>query len=88
MTCREVNDFLADYASGDLLPEVRSRFEAHLLECPRCVAYVRSYGEAVRLARAGSERGLPELVPDDVPEDLVAAILDSTIGRGPSGRTS
>lgn len=88
MTCREVNEFLADYASGDLLPEVRARFEAHLLECPPCVSYARSYGQAVRIARESSAGSVPDLLPDDVPEELVAAILDCTVRRPPRGRTS
>ena len=51
MTCREATGFLADYANGELLPDVRVRFEAHLLRCPTCAAYVRAYDEALRLAR-------------------------------------
>ena len=78
MTCRELTDFLADYSNGELLPEVRSRFEAHLLRCPACAAYVRSYDEAVRLARASGSILEQQLLPEDVPEELVTAILAST----------
>ena len=83
MTCRELTDFLADYSSGELLPEVRSRFETHLLRCPACAAYVRSYDEAVRLARATGSILEQQLLPEDVPEELVAAILASTRGAAP-----
>lgn len=82
MTCRDLNDFLADHASGDLVPEVRSRFEEHLLRCPTCAAYVRSYAETVRLARAAGDDLDQQLLPAPVPEELVTAILDS-IGIDP-----
>lgn len=85
MTCRELNDFLADYVSGDLLPEVRGRFEAHLLSCPACASYVRSYRDAVRLARSSGTSLEQQLLPADVPEELVAAILDSTVAGGGRG---
>jgi anti-sigma factor RsiW len=78
MTCRELNDFLVDYESGELAPEVRHRFEEHLLGCPACVAYLRSYDRALREVRSTGE-GLDELVPADVPRQLVEAILDSTV---------
>lgn len=86
MTCRELNDFLSDYRSGELLPDVRSRFEVHLLGCPACAAYVRSYAETVRLARAGRDPLEQQLLPSDVPEELIAAILDSTTGAPPAAR--
>lgn len=82
MTCRELNEFLADYSSGDLLPEVRARFEAHLLHCASCVAYVRSYTQTIRLARASGRDVERELLPEEIPEELVAAILASTIDDG------
>lgn len=78
MTCREVNDFLADYRSGELLPEVRSRFEAHLTGCAACVAYVRSYDEALRLARGSRTELAQQMMPAEVPEQLVDAILAAT----------
>jgi anti-sigma factor RsiW len=83
MTCREVSDFLGDYMDGELLPDVRSRFEAHLLLCPTCAAYVRSYAEARRLARVSGSVLEQQLLPEDVPEDLVTAILASTVGAKP-----
>ncbi|MBY0274036.1 zf-HC2 domain-containing protein [Candidatus Binatia bacterium] len=82
MTCRELNDFLADYRSGELLPEVRSRFEAHLLRCATCAAYVRSYGETIRLARAAGDDLEQQLLPTEAPRELVDAILDS-VGSAP-----
>lgn len=74
MTCREFAEFLADYLSGDLAGPERTIFEAHLRECRDCSTYLESYEQAVRLGKASS-REPDEPVPDDVPEELVRAIL-------------
>lgn len=71
VTCEELLGFLDDYLSGELPAARRRDFEAHLAECPSCVAYLETYREAVRLARA-TRAGAEEL-----PEELVAAILAS-----------
>ena len=72
LTCRELVDFVADYLSGELAPEVRAVFDEHLAECPDCVAYLRTYEDTIRLARdaAGADP-----VPAAVPDRLVRAIL-------------
>jgi anti-sigma factor RsiW len=74
MTCREVIEFLMEYRSGTLPAEQRAAFDDHLETCPQCVAYLKSYDEAVRLGK-GALRQLDEPVSDDVPEELVQAIL-------------
>jgi anti-sigma factor RsiW len=75
LTCRELVDFLM--ALDDELPDPERRaFDAHLAVCEDCVSYLRSYEATVRLERRAFEA--PEApVPDDVPEELVAAILAS-----------
>jgi anti-sigma factor RsiW len=75
MTCRELVEFLMDYLEGGLDAGVRQRFEGHLSACPSCETYLATYRETLRL---GSQLlcDPPEGgVPDDVPDDLVAAIL-------------
>jgi len=74
MTCRDLVDFLMDYLSGELPPLQRTAFEEHLRDCPRCIAYLKSYQETVKLGR-DAFRDRDEEVPDDVPEELVQAIL-------------
>ena len=71
LTCRELVDFVGDYLAGDLPPDVRTAFDAHLAECPECLTYLRSYADTVRLARgAGTDP-----VPPALPTSLVRAIL-------------
>jgi anti-sigma factor RsiW len=74
MICREVVEFLADYVSGELQREQRLAFEEHLEACPECVAYVEGYKETVKLGKAAFSHA-DESVPDEVPEELVQAIL-------------
>lgn len=74
MTCRELTEFLMDYASGELPAAVRAEFERHMGECPNCVTYVRTYEQTRELA-AGACRDLDRPVDGSVPEELVRAIL-------------
>jgi anti-sigma factor RsiW len=75
LTCRELAEFVMDYLDEALSAGERTVFEAHLAVCEDCIAYLRSYREAVRLGKAygqDDDRHAPEM-----PEDLVQAILAS-----------
>jgi anti-sigma factor RsiW len=74
MTCRTFIEFLTEYLEGELSPAEKAEFEAHLAECPWCVAYLQTYQETVRLGKAAlAESETP--VPPEVPEELIQAIL-------------
>jgi anti-sigma factor RsiW len=73
MTCRELVEFLEAYVSAGLAGDVRARFDAHLAECPDCVAYVRTYEQTIRLGRDAF--AAQDSLPGDVPEELVLGIL-------------
>jgi anti-sigma factor RsiW len=73
ITCREVVDFLDRYLTGELEPAAVAKFERHLSECPPCVAYMHTY-EAASVVGKAVLAGAGE-VPEDVPEDLVQAIV-------------
>jgi anti-sigma factor RsiW len=75
ISCREVLDFLGAYLDGELPEVVRSNFEHHLTRCPECVHYLESYRETVRLGQLAYDVDGP--VPEEVPEELVEAILTS-----------
>ena len=74
MTCRELVDFLMAYLDGELGADRRGLFEEHLRECPACREYLRTYVDTVRLGRAVFTHS-DDAVPEDVPEDLVRAVL-------------
>lgn len=74
MTCRELIEFLDRFVAGEIDEAQRSEFDRHLALCPPCVAYVETYREASRLARATLSE--PEsVVPDAVPDELIAAVI-------------
>ena len=73
LPCTEIIGFLADYLDGELTPERKSEFDRHLAVCPSCVAYLETYRETIRMAKAAEE-----LPVDEVPEDLIKAILAVT----------
>jgi len=82
VTCKDFASFILDYLENELDGTTRATFEYHLSVCPNCVRYLAHYRATVAAGRdAFHERS--GSVPDDVPEDLVRAILAS---RGRSER--
>jgi anti-sigma factor RsiW len=76
VTCREFAEFIMDYLTGELGADVRAIFERHLSRCPACHEYLAQYEQTVRAGRLAFGH-LDEVVPAEVPEDLVRAILAS-----------
>ena len=76
MTCKEVADFIVDYVAGELSPEVREVFDAHLRVCPNCREYLALYGTTMALERTAFDNA-NDAVDTGIPEELVAAILAS-----------
>jgi len=75
LSCRDLIEFLARYLDGELPPDERARFDAHLAACPYCVDYLASYRETIRLGREACEPDAGP--PEDLPPELVDAILAS-----------
>jgi anti-sigma factor RsiW len=76
MTCKYFIEFLHQYVE-DTLPEAeRARFEEHLSLCRSCVAYLSNYRDTMGLAKLVF-RDPEGPIPQDVPEELVAAILSA-----------
>ena len=71
LTCRGFVEFLSAYLESNLAPEERATFEAHLAECPDCVRYLRTYEDAVVLAKGAFDPSDP--VPDKLVQAIVAA---------------
>jgi anti-sigma factor RsiW len=73
LTCGEFVEFLDDYLAGALGPQRLASFNEHLAACPSCVGYMKTYRETIRLGKSALAASEP--VPDEVPEELVRAIL-------------
>ncbi|MFP5247193.1 MAG: anti-sigma factor family protein [Thermoanaerobaculia bacterium] len=75
-TCKELIEFLDEYVSGELPPERRDAFDRHLEKCPSCRAYLASYRETIRAAKAA------HAVPiEDIPAEVLTTILATVTDR-------
>lgn len=74
LTCRDFIAFIADYLAGELLHVAREAFEYHLTDCPDCERYLHSYQRSITLSRTAF-LDLDGPVPNEVPEELIQAIL-------------
>jgi len=74
ITCSEFESFILAYLEDELALRQKFVFELHLKLCRECRDYLAAYRASLQLAKGalGTEGG--HLV-DDVPEDLVKAVL-------------
>ncbi len=77
MTCQEFVDFLMAYFDGELTPAQLEAFQGHMGDCPPCITYLDTYRESVELGKRALCADPEASVPEEVPEDLVAAILEA-----------
>jgi len=81
LCCRDFVEVIMAWLDGELEAGIRDRFDAHLAVCPDCVNYLESYKTTVALGKCICDPDDPAApVPDDVPEELVQAVLAA---RGP-----
>lgn len=74
INCREFEDFILAYLEGDLPDKQRFVFELHLKVCRECRDYLAAYKRTIEISKRAFEDEEAG-VPDEVPEDLVKAIL-------------
>jgi anti-sigma factor RsiW len=76
ITCKEFEDFVLQYLDGELSDRQRSIFEWHIRLCRECREYLAAYRRTLEIA--GAVLAPPDAsIPEDVPEDLIVAILDA-----------
>ena len=76
ITCREFEDFIIAYFEGGLTNRQRRLFDIHLVVCRECREYLAAYKASMEAAKQGLYDEVQEL-PEDVPEDLIAAVIAS-----------
>lgn len=76
ITCKEFEEFVLDYLDDQLPDRQKSVFEFHLRICRECRDYLAAYKHTIEIGRAVLAPS-DDPVPEDVPEDLIAAILDA-----------
>ncbi len=78
ITCAEFETFIDDYLDQTLTEAQVLTFEKHLKLCRECREYLSAYQNTISLGKSVfSERKADEPIPDDVPEDLLQAMLDA-----------
>ena len=60
LTCERVTAMIIDYVSDDMDATTTANFEAHLGNCPDCVAFLKTYRETIRETRSLRYEDLPE----------------------------
>lgn len=76
ITCREFETFIQAYHDDELPNAQKSVFEWHLRLCRECSEYLAAYRRTIELGQAVFASP-DEAVPEEVPEELVKAILDA-----------
>ena len=61
-SCRETVDLLLDYLEGRLSPEDHEALDAHFVNCPPCLAFVKAYRETPRILRESTRSAIPDEV--------------------------
>lgn len=75
ITCREFNDFIYDYVDKTLSEKQTVLFERHMRICPMCRNFLKTYIATYKAA--GQILPFDDMVvPDEVPQDLIDAILE------------
>ena len=76
ITCAEFDEFIMSYLDGSLAPRERRLFERHIWLCRECREYLAAYKRTIEIGKAVFREPLGP-VPDDVPDDLVDAVLSA-----------
>jgi len=74
ITCKEFDGFMVDYLDNELSDKQRSKFELHIRMCRECRQYLDAYQRTIEVSQAACSSA-DDAVPNDVPDDLVKAIL-------------
>ena len=83
MTCAEFGETVDAYLDGELGPVASALVDLHIRTCPACERYLAAYRKTRDLAVA-TVTAEDDAVLEDLPEDLVTAILaarDAEAGR-------
>jgi len=81
ITCREFEEFLADYVEGRLTKKQLKLFDRHMAVCPFCRTSLAAYLKAMEMGQAVYAEDEKNETFDRAPQELIDAILDVTIDR-------
>lgn len=58
LPCKEVVELVTDYLEQALLPEMRTRVDEHLAECPGCTIYYEQVRQTIAALRRVTEESM------------------------------
>ena len=70
VVCMSGVELLTEYMEDALAPDVRAAIETHVAGCERCVAFMASYQDSVRIIRDATTMEMPP----DLEASLLAAV--------------
>ena len=73
LTCEQALSLLFDYLDRQLEPSRQRDFERHLVACPSCLSYLKTYRETIHLGRLVLSSGATG--PASLASELRRAIL-------------
>lgn len=74
VNCQQAFELIGDFVDSDLSLKGRTRLRLHLLICRHCRRYFSSYRATIR-AEKNAFLDVDEPGADEIPDDLIAAIL-------------
>ena len=73
--CETFEDFIVDYLEGRLAAKQKFVFEMHLKIGRECREYLAVYKASMAVGRSVLKD--EPLLPDEIPEDLISAVIDA-----------
>lgn len=76
ITCIEFENFILSYLEDELPARQKTIFEWHMRLCAECREYLAAYQRSLEIGK-GVYNATNGPVTEDVPEDLIKAVLES-----------
>lgn len=64
LSCQEVQDLFSEFLDLELLSALRDKFEDHIICCPDCKVFARSYKAVIAIANDLGNAPMPDGVAD------------------------
>lgn len=80
LKCRDVGQLLYEYVEKLLEPSLQQALEAHLADCPGCLAFINTYKQTIRLSNGFR----PAEMPAELQQKLHSFIKTKLSSRQPN----
>ncbi|MFN7935355.1 MAG: zf-HC2 domain-containing protein [Bryobacteraceae bacterium] len=77
LTCKDFLHELSDYLDGTCDPDLRSKLEKHINECPNCWVICDTSSKTIQVYRGMD----PQPIPQEIHDRLMSAIQKKMSGK-------